>query len=342
MTILFHEEMFSPASKVLSIQSHVVHGYVGNKAATFPLQTLGWDVDVLNSVNYSNHTGYGSVTGTMASGSELQDIYEGLKKIDQRYEAILTGYIHGADTVKSVGKICNDIKKKSPEVMWLLDPVMGDEGLLYVSEEVIPVYREILSSGNVDIITPNQFEAEMLVEFAIVDKQSLKLALSTLHNKFKVKHVVISSLSLSAKELEVECHNDESLFAVVSSFIEGLDDCVKPPVVLEIKKLESYFTGVGDLFSALLLDRVFKYSKEIADETSLHSRELLVKSTNEVMSVMSKVLEVTANLAVKSLGKPVTGKIGSTETMKECELRIVECRGLYSKHHQKYIPFELS
>ena len=49
--------------KVLSIQSHVVHGYVGNKAATFPLQCKGWDVDALNTVQFSNHPAYGHISG---------------------------------------------------------------------------------------------------------------------------------------------------------------------------------------------------------------------------------------------------------------------------------------
>lgn len=66
---------------ILTIQSHVVHGYVGNRASTFPLQVLGWDVDVLNTVQLSNHTGYGKVFGQKLTGEEIWTQYEGVNVI---------------------------------------------------------------------------------------------------------------------------------------------------------------------------------------------------------------------------------------------------------------------
>jgi len=69
-----------PLGRVLSIQSHVVHGYVGNKAAVFPLQLLGFDVDVINSVQFSNHTGYTAKwKGQVLNGDELRDLIDGLE-----------------------------------------------------------------------------------------------------------------------------------------------------------------------------------------------------------------------------------------------------------------------
>ncbi|KAG7834502.1 hypothetical protein KL943_002886 [Ogataea angusta] len=97
--------------QLLSIQSHVAHGYVGNKAATFPLQTLGWNVDVLNTVNFSNHTGYGSVHGEVVAGDKLAQLYAGLCDINVRYDALLTGYIHGASSLAAVGQMCKAVKK---------------------------------------------------------------------------------------------------------------------------------------------------------------------------------------------------------------------------------------
>lgn len=61
--------------RVLAIQSHVVHGYVGNKSATFPLQVLGFEVDAINSVHFSNHTGYGTVKGQVLSDKELSECF---------------------------------------------------------------------------------------------------------------------------------------------------------------------------------------------------------------------------------------------------------------------------
>lgn len=75
--------------RVLSLQSHVVHGYVGNKAAVFPLQLLGFDVDPVNSVQFSNHTGYPKFTGQILDGDALWKLVEGLEA-----NLLLNGYSH--------------------------------------------------------------------------------------------------------------------------------------------------------------------------------------------------------------------------------------------------------
>ena len=66
-------------ARVLSIQSHVVHGYVGNKSAVFPLQLLGFEVDFINTVHFSNHTGYPVIKGTVMDGQTLESVIEGMK-----------------------------------------------------------------------------------------------------------------------------------------------------------------------------------------------------------------------------------------------------------------------
>ncbi|GME88364.1 hypothetical protein B5S28_g3672 [[Candida] boidinii] len=327
------------APKLLSIQSHVVHGYVGNKAATFPLQVMGWDVNALNTVNFSNHTGYGSFEGSVTSGDEIRQIYKGLKEIDVKYDAILTGYIHGAPTVKAVGEICCEIKDTNPSTFWLLDPVMGDEGQLYVKEDVIPEYRKILQSKLVDVITPNHFEVELLLGSKITDKKSLLESVNRLHKEFAVKHVVISSLNLTECDLDVggEENENERIIALVSSFNPLFDEKPNPPVLFKINKIDSYFTGVGDLFSALLIDRIYKKSYK---NHVKHSSNILIESANESLSVMSEVLSETTKIT-SSRKSRVKGKIGSADTMKDCELKIIECQSFYNNSNQKYNPIEL-
>ncbi|XP_046688578.1 pyridoxal kinase-like [Homalodisca vitripennis] len=87
--------MASSNYKVLSIQSHVVSGYVGNKSACFPLQVLGIEVDFINSVQFSNHTGYGLYKGQVLNEKDLGDLIDGLSanKLDTSYTHLLTGYI---------------------------------------------------------------------------------------------------------------------------------------------------------------------------------------------------------------------------------------------------------
>ena len=78
--------------RLLASQSHVVHGYVGNKASTFPLQCVGWDVDCINSVQYSNHTGYGmeKVFGSRTSAEEMDQVFEGVMRLRDDYDALLS------------------------------------------------------------------------------------------------------------------------------------------------------------------------------------------------------------------------------------------------------------
>ncbi|ROW01468.1 hypothetical protein VSDG_02242 [Cytospora chrysosperma] len=154
-----------PETRVLAVASHVVSGYVGNKIAVFTMQSLGCDVAALNTVQFSNHTGYKQVKGTKVTAQEIADLYDGLKQsyLDD-FDMMLSGYIPGAEAVQAVGRIAEDLKAKAKQrpgsFFWVLDPVMGDNGKLYVADDVVPAYKSLLP--NADLILPNQFEAETL------------------------------------------------------------------------------------------------------------------------------------------------------------------------------------
>lgn len=110
-----------------------------------------------------NHTGYKQVKGTKVSAQEITDLYDGLKQsyLDD-FDMMLSGYIPGAEAVQAVGRIAAELKDKarvSPgSFFWVLDPVMGDNGRLYVADDVVPAYKSLLPHA--DLILPNQFEAE--------------------------------------------------------------------------------------------------------------------------------------------------------------------------------------
>jgi pyridoxine kinase len=305
--------MNSELKRVLSVQSHVVHGYVGNRAATFPLQLRGWDVDALNSVQLSNHTGYGSFRGTKATAAELKDVYQGLKDIGFEYDAFLTGYVPTAEAVEEVGEIGKDIRTRFPDSLWLLDPVMGDEGKLYVSEAVIPVYKNILKSGAVSIITPNGFEAEILTGVKISSLETAQQAIEVLHTAYKVPHVVLSSVSLP--------QSHSSLYSFAST---TLGDGTFKSFYFKFPVLESYFTGTGDLFAAMLLDRFHKYL--CVEPTSLNEPPLLL-ALEEVLGLMHSVLVRTMDNA-KAHGGPVNGVLGDAASMKSFELQVIACRDI--------------
>jgi pyridoxine kinase len=110
-----------------------------------------------------NHTGYRQWKGSKVSAQEVIDLWDGLKQsyLDD-FDMMLSGYIPGAATVDAVGQIVEELKTKAKSkpgsFFWVLDPVMGDNGKLYVSEDVVPAYCRLLAHA--DLILPNQFEAE--------------------------------------------------------------------------------------------------------------------------------------------------------------------------------------
>lgn len=295
--------------RLLATQSHVVHGYVGNKAATFPLQCLGWDVDCCNTVQFSNHTGYGmdKVFGSITKSDNLNKLLSGLfQNFTHDYEALLSGYLPNADSVRCMGYHYTEFKKQNPKTLWLMDPVMGDEGKLYVNEDVIPEYRNLALSerGIVDIITPNQFELEILCGQKIANFEQLKNALHFLHESIPI--IIVTSC-------DPKLFNDEGHIYCVASMRD------KEASLFCIPYIDSYFTGVGDLFSALLLDRTYKL---LNDETSTLTFE---NQINDVLNVIQRVLLVTKSMAPDN----IKSTIGSIETMKMMELKIVQCRDLF-------------
>ncbi|TFY51006.1 hypothetical protein EVJ58_g10785 [Rhodofomes roseus] len=246
------------AGRILSIQSHVAFGYVGGKAAVFPLQCLGYDVDVVNTVNFSNHSGYGRFGGSRATAAELAKMFE-LMELNGLLlcERLLTGYVPGAEALAAVKDLAIRMKQKNPELIYLLDPVLGDSGKLYVSPECIPIYREALQYSTV--ITPNWFEVEVLTDTKITDPASLRKALRVLHETYHVPNVVISSIPLkvwlraalpSSAQPPHTTNTDADFLACIASSTEGTpgsEGGTAPSAVHArcIPCLPGYFSGVG-------------------------------------------------------------------------------------------------
>lgn len=304
---------------VLSIQSHVVHGYVGNKAATFPLQTQGWDVDVVNTVNFSNHTGYGQVKGNI--NEDLEPILDHLNDVlKMKYQAIITGYIPNSQILQIIKKSLKKFKSNNPNLLYLLDPVMGDNDYLYVDKSCIQEYLLILSEKIVDIITPNQFEVELLVGFKIVDEYSLTQAINLLHTTFNIKYIVITSLNSSFLK------DESNIYCAISTISQPIVKLFKIPII------KSYFTGVGDLFSALLLEKLFNNQEKFPNLNDLQTLEI---SVNQVLTIMNKTLKLTHKMALEQYNQesnsksPLIGKINDLNTMKYFELRIIQAKDFY-------------
>ncbi|XP_057468518.1 pyridoxal kinase isoform X3 [Actinidia eriantha] len=235
----------SETGRVLSIQSHTVQGYVGNKSAVFPLQLLGYDVDPIHSVQFSNHTGYPTFKGQVLNGQQLWELIEGLEANDLLfYTHLLTGYIGSVSFLNTVLEVVNKLRSINPKLTYVCDPVMGDEGKLYVPPELVAVYREKVVPV-ASMLTPNQFEAEQLTGLRIVSEQDGQEACNILH---------------AAGPPKVQSPEQFKIL---------------------IPKIPAYFTGTGDLMTALLLGWSNKYPVNLdkAAELAVSSLQALLSRT---------------------------------------------------------------
>lgn len=266
------QKMSSASQKrVLSIQSHVVHGYVGNKSATFPLQLLGFEVDAINSVQFSCHTGYKVFKGQVLNETQLDEVFEGLvaNNLHSMYSHLLTGYVGNVNFLRHVAVIIKKLREVNPRLVYVCDPVMGDDDFMYVPKELLPVYRdEIVPLSN--ITTPNQFEAELITDVKIKTEADVWKACSWFHDK-GVATVALSSTKLG---------KDDELMA----YLSHKTDNDEQKFVLAIPKVEGIrFTGTGDLFAALFMAHASNDGNNLgkAFENTIASLQAVIRKTYE-------------------------------------------------------------
>jgi pyridoxine kinase len=150
--------------RFLSLQSHVAYGYVGNRAATFPLQRLGHEVWAVNTVEFSNHTGYGAWRGRTAPADQVADIVRGIEELGllPRCDALLTGYVGDAALADVVLDTARRVRAANAKAVWCCDPVLGDVDTgIYVKSGIDTFFRERAIPA-ADLVTPNHFELEHL------------------------------------------------------------------------------------------------------------------------------------------------------------------------------------
>ncbi|XP_020776039.1 pyridoxal kinase-like [Boleophthalmus pectinirostris] len=288
--------------RVLSIQSHVVRGYVGNKSATFPLQVLGFEVDSINSVQFSNHTGYDHWKGQVLTAEELNVLYEGIKLNNvNHYDYILTGYSRDTSFLETVVDIIKELKRTNPKLVYVCDPVMGDQGAMYVPENLLPVYRDKVVPL-ADILTPNQFEAEILTGRKIYSVEDAIEVMDLLH-KMGPETVVLTSTDLPSTQ------GDQYLVALGSQKTVKSDGTnTTEKICIDIPKVDAVFVGTGDLFAAMLLAWTHHHPKD------------LKSACEKTASIMHHVIKRTIKYANEMAGP------GKKPNAAQLELRMVQSK----------------
>ncbi|WP_019903070.1 pyridoxal kinase PdxY [Methylobacterium sp. 77] len=150
--------------KVLSIQSHVAFGHVGNASAVFPMQRLGVEVWPIHTVQFSNHTGYGAWRGRVFDGPMIEDLVLGISErgVLGQCDGVLSGYMGSADIGTAIVRAVTAVRTANPKALYCCDPVMGDTDRGIYVRPGIPEFMRDQALPAADIVTPNQFELNFL------------------------------------------------------------------------------------------------------------------------------------------------------------------------------------
>lgn len=228
----------APAKAILSIQSEVAYGHVGNSAAVLPLQRQGFEVWPINTVQLGHHPGYGRFRGYRVEAEQLSAILEAV--LDQapleRCVGMIVGYLGDAGNAGPVLQALNAVIARQPDLVFLLDPVIGDDdaGVFVRPDVPVAIVERLLPRAA--IITPNRFELAHLSGMAVDDPGQAGLAAERLL-KLGPRLVVATGLSSPGQP-------DELLMLAVSSEERWL---IRTP------RLAQASSGTGDAFSALFL-----------------------------------------------------------------------------------------
>jgi pyridoxine kinase len=149
---------------LLSIQSHVVFGHVGNSAAVFALQRMGVEVWPIHTVQFSNHTGYGHWQGRVFDADLIRELVAGLEGRDilGECDGVLSGYVGGADIGEAILDAVTTVRRANPAARYCCDPVIGDLGRGIFVREGVPEFIKEKAVPAANIVTPNQFELDYL------------------------------------------------------------------------------------------------------------------------------------------------------------------------------------
>jgi pyridoxine kinase len=167
---------------ILSIQSWVSYGHVGNASAVFPLQRLGAEVWAVNTVQFSNHTGYGAWRGQVFGAELIGELVEGIAERGAlpRCDAVLSGYMGSAEIGAAILGAAARAKAANPAAMYCCDPVIGDVGRGVFVRPGIPEFMRDQAVPAADILTPNQFELEWLAGGPVTTLAAAKAAIAAL------------------------------------------------------------------------------------------------------------------------------------------------------------------
>jgi pyridoxine kinase len=251
---------------ILSIQSHVAYGYVGNRVASFSLERMGLEIMPINTVQLSNHTGYPKWRGQFFEAIHLFEVTHGLQELGvlNNCKAILSGYMGDLSTGKVIAQAVGEVKLLNPKAIYCCDPVIGDIGHGIFVRKGIPEFfmEELIPRAN--IITPNFFEAQFIAGMEINNFDDVRKAC------YKI-HVMGAPIILITSYMQQQHLNEIN---ILLSFNDNLYMITTPYL-----PFTKHISGCGDLFSALFLGNYLIHKDPVT---------ALEQATSSVFAIMSR------------------------------------------------------
>jgi pyridoxine kinase len=181
---------------ILSIQSHVAYGHVGNSSAVFPMQRLGCEVWPIHTVQFSNHTGYEQGwSGRVYDGQMIDEVVDGIAALGKLSECdgLLSGYMGSSDIGHAILAAVSRVREAAPGAVYCCDPVIGDIGKGIFVRSGVPEFVKGRAVPAADIITPNQFELNYLAGMETPTLASALKAVEAVH-ALGPKVILVTSL----------------------------------------------------------------------------------------------------------------------------------------------------
>ena len=253
--------------RILSIQSSVAYGHVGNSAAVFPLQRLGHEVWPVLTVHFSNHTGYGDWRGPLLAPADVADVIAGIgdRGVLESCDAVLSGYQGDPAMGAVILDAVTTVKAANPEAVYCCDPVMGDVGRGMFVRPGIPEFMRDEVVPRADIITPNHFELDFLTGRTTTTLEELLAAVDAVRDRGP-RDVLVTSVLLADRTpdtLDVLAVSDAGAWAVTTPMLP-----ISP-------------NGGGDVTAALYLAHLLESGSPAA---------ALARTTSSVFGILEATL----------------------------------------------------
>lgn len=256
---------------LISIQSHVVYGHVGNSAAVFPLQRMGVEVWPIHTVQFSNHTGYGEWKGEVFGGGLIRGLIAGLEQrnVLAECDGLVSGYMGSVEIAEAIVEAVANVKRANPSARYCCDPVIGDVGRGVFVREGIPDFMKAKALPAADIVTPNQFELDFLTGRTSDTRAKALDAVKALHDAGP-RAVLVTSL-----------HTDDTPADSIDMLASDDTGCY----LMRTPKLELNINGGGDLIAALFFAHYLRQGG---------AKEALTRAGSSVFGILQKTLDAGA------------------------------------------------